>query len=447
MIRPSLQPDEFDRGHLGRLQRWNAFRDKNETLTALSRWNGEERRYQDGDRTGTPALLSCLTETPLERFIAEHTTLPWRRVISPHKTHIEHGGDDSQSVIAMSGFRLARDHAYLCPQCAAEDEARLGFSYWRRSHQLPGRLVCERHDTPLLALDEQWAFLHSPADYLETARHLVPGREHEIESHSLVRRFHAIGTALTARSCPIETIVARDVLKQRGQESFLQLHGGDALRPLLSDRILASFPRDWLNNVFPAIALKTEGQLFHRLDGVFYFSKSSSTAEAYILAFAVLFDSVDEVLEEIRAREGATVSRRPRRSTPVPDVEALKAAYIQHQGRHSAVAEACKTSVFTASSRLNTLGLPSLAQGRPVRNLRPAAEGFYLDGSSLLHAAERNGVPLSELESLVRGASGPALTHALKAMREDERLHAHPAGKQRSKFVGRTDLEDAPLAA
>lgn len=447
MIRPSLQPDEFDRGHLGRLKRWNAFRDKTETLNALSRWSGEERNYRDGERTGTPALLSLLTETPLEQFISEHTTLPWRRVISPHKTHIEHGGDESQSVIAMSGFRLARDHAYLCPHCVAEDEARLGFSYWRRSHQLPGRLLCGTHGTPLLALDDQWAFLNAPSECIKAARNLLPTREHQIDRHPLVQRFHAIGMALAARSQPIETIVARDVLKQRGQERFLHLHGGEALRPLLSDLVLSSFPRDWLNNVFPAITLKTEGQLFHRLDGVFYFSKSSSTAEAYILAFAALFDSVEEVLETIRTREGATVSRRPRRSTSAPDVETLRAAYILHQGRHSAVAEACKTSVFTASSRLNALGLPSLVQGRPARNLRPAAEAFYLDGCSLPHATERNGIPFADLEALVRCASGPALTQALKAMRADERRDAHPAETKRSRAFVRTDLEDTPLAA
>lgn len=37
----------------------------------------------------------------------------------------------------------------LCPECVREDLRRLGETYWRRCHQLPGVLVCPEHGTPL----------------------------------------------------------------------------------------------------------------------------------------------------------------------------------------------------------------------------------------------------------------------------------------------------------
>lgn len=39
-----------------------------------------------------------------------------------------------------------------CHDCILADEDEHGFAYWRRDHQLPGVLVCQKHGTPLLAL-------------------------------------------------------------------------------------------------------------------------------------------------------------------------------------------------------------------------------------------------------------------------------------------------------
>jgi hypothetical protein len=48
----------------------------------------------------------------------------------------------ASSVIAPSRFRL-------CRQCTADDLARLGETYWRRSHHLPGVLACPHHGIAL----------------------------------------------------------------------------------------------------------------------------------------------------------------------------------------------------------------------------------------------------------------------------------------------------------
>ncbi len=114
LIRPSVLPDEIDRGYLGRVMRVNGLSDKQGILRALRVWSGLPADGGTGPRTGTIALLSQLANIPLYVFVARHTTLPWRRAITWHKTHIDHGGEHSESIVAGSGIRLAREAAYFC---------------------------------------------------------------------------------------------------------------------------------------------------------------------------------------------------------------------------------------------------------------------------------------------------------------------------------------------
>ncbi len=37
----------------------------------------------------------------------------------------------------------------FCPKCHVEDEQKYGEAYWHRQHQIPGMLVCLKHETPL----------------------------------------------------------------------------------------------------------------------------------------------------------------------------------------------------------------------------------------------------------------------------------------------------------
>lgn len=49
-----------------------------------------------------------------------------------------------------AGLRLPPARLRWCPDCRDEAEARHGEPYWRRSHQIPGVLVCPDHGGPLL---------------------------------------------------------------------------------------------------------------------------------------------------------------------------------------------------------------------------------------------------------------------------------------------------------
>lgn len=50
----------------------------------------------------------------------------------------------------LTRFDTGRPRA-ACPECAKQDLEASGFTWWRRSHQIPGVSVCHRHDTALIS--------------------------------------------------------------------------------------------------------------------------------------------------------------------------------------------------------------------------------------------------------------------------------------------------------
>jgi hypothetical protein len=416
LSRLKVLPDEVDRGYLGRVMRFNGVRERQGALRALRVTGGEPADGGEGLRTGTVALLASLSAMPLDEFVAAHTTLPWRRAIAWLKTDVEHGGEDSDSIISISGLRLARNAAYLCPACVASDQAALGFSYWRRDHQLPGREICAEHGTMLARVEDEWAFVKSPANFIRTGQ-AVSLAESNAQEQLLVRRFHAIADALMARRLPVPIAVMREVLKRRGQACGLQTHGGEVRHALLSDVIKRAFPEQWLREVYPALLSKPERKLMNRVDGVFYFAKGASSVEPYFLALAVLFDSADEALQALQQAEMKPQPAKARTRGEGPSLDALVSAYVESRGNLSEVARLCESSVFMVSKRLTELGLPTLHR-KNASGIHKAAWAFYVENLGLIESAAVGGISLAELGDLIR-SGGPLLVRALRAMGQE----------------------------
>jgi hypothetical protein len=110
-----------------------------------------------------PSRLGCVEPwarsewgLSLENIVLGHTA-------APYYLHLRGRRAYRAAVVAMRGTgrhlqvrlglctSIVRDTDYfrLCPDCVREDLRRLGETYWRRCHQLPGVLVCPEHGTPL----------------------------------------------------------------------------------------------------------------------------------------------------------------------------------------------------------------------------------------------------------------------------------------------------------
>lgn len=421
LLRPSLMDDEMDRGYLGRVKRLNGYQEKRQATDALRAWDAALRG--DVGRVATTELLSSCAAVSLETFTNAHMTLPWRRAITPFHAEIGHGSAEAASIHRISGFRLARNGAYLCPECIADDHSSVGFSYWRREHQIPGRYLCRRHQMPLRRVEDEWAFLEAPVVYLARSMPIAYALIEASSQHSMTQRFSAIGEALMERSAPLPLRAVMRALKQRARALDLQADGSEAKHPLLSDLILDRFPRDWLDEIFPAVGAKRRGVRHHQLDGVLYLSNAASSVEAYLLAAAVLFESPDQAVAAFTAENACDAPPVKRRSKTAPATKSLRDAYVAAEGRYSAVAARCDTSLAIARTRLERMGLPNLIRGRAQRDFRRAAIAFYREGLPMAEAAAIGGVPCAELEVLVREA-GVALIDVLDVMRNERSLQA-----------------------
>jgi hypothetical protein len=417
LIRPSLLPDEMDRGYLGRVEKWNGYeglKDKKATLETMRDWLGEEINPAPGETGATIKLLSRVAGVEIEQFVADHTLLSWRRAITPYKTHVEHGSAAEESILSNTGFRVSRPGAVFCKDCIQDDQETLGFSYWRRSHQLPGKCLCEKHQTPLYMVRDEWAFLLAPAFWYDHPK------THEIPSlglaHPFVAKFYAIAAMLSSRSIPLSTRIIRRVMAQRGREMNLQCNADDVRRPLLSDLIARTFPADWLEDVFPPAKKNRPGKLFNQLDGVFYFANGPSSVEAYFLALAVLFDTTEDIAKAIDI-EGAK-PHRARARKPHPEADTLLQAYLAQKGSHAGVAKQCEASIFVVTQLLNKMGLPNLVVGRSRSSVLEACRAFYVEKCGFAESAARGGISVKQLEAVLRVAS-PELMRAVEVMLED----------------------------
>lgn len=97
--------------------------------------------------------LAELTGLPAESLLKENTVFPYLTAFLPgwQVRHIR-GRLLSEDVFNLKSLATLIQHAAVsglgrrfCPECARQELASLGESYWHRLHQLPGVLVCIVH--------------------------------------------------------------------------------------------------------------------------------------------------------------------------------------------------------------------------------------------------------------------------------------------------------------
>lgn len=147
-----------------------------------------------------------------ERLAAGFTLLPYYSAFQPPAVA-------AAALAAMTGGRAgglhlrlgiaattvaAPDRLRFCPACHTEALGRWGERYWRRTHQLPGVLVCPEHDTPLVdstvtpGLGHQHAFVAADED---TGR-----EEHRLPSWATDESCRALLHAVARRSAALLTV-------------------------------------------------------------------------------------------------------------------------------------------------------------------------------------------------------------------------------------------------
>jgi len=407
LTRPAPFPEELDRGYLGRVMRLNGTATAKETEALMSIWSGVADKSRR--EVSCLELLSKVADVELPQFARQHSTLPFRRGITSYQPDLPHGSESNRSMLWTTGMRLARTGVYFCAECAKEDQDFHGQSYWRREHQLPGLLWCQKHTTALKYVEHKHAFLSPPAAYLHNCQAIDETWAKEAFDNQFIQRYLEISFGLMDREAPLDVKRVSAILK--ASASGFQTHGGKVKAPLLSDAVITAFGRPWLATVLPRLADKPVGVLLSQLDGVLFLSNSASSVSAYILACALLFESADTALNTLQASQVGI--KRYRQRSPQIDRDELIEIYVEARGNYSMIATLLSISKPMVTVKYRAIGLPNLNEGN--KSLLKAAVAFFVEEQSLVNSATKGGSSVEAMEDLLRSA-GSGFAHALRSI-------------------------------
>lgn len=411
LICPVPFPEEIDRGYLGRVMRFNGCVKEKDAIELMRVWDRcADKSWRE---VSCLELLSRVAGMEVATFVTQHTSLPLRRGITSYQPDLPHGCESNRNMLWSTGMRMARTGAYFCEQCAKEDAAFHGQSYWRRKHQMPGLLWCPKHMAPLRYLDDESAFLSPPTILMDNSHVVDASWSNEIMGNETVLRYLQICWALMERTSPLAVKAVSAILRGKASSAGFQTYGGPVRAPLLSDVAIERCGRTWLSTVLPVLADKPDGILSSQLDGVLYLPTSASSVSAYALASALLFDTADDALNNLCGPVPAAIHGRQRRTVDIGR-EVLIAGYVQARGSHSKTAALLAIPIPAAAKRLNALGLPNLIES-PSKNTVKAAVAFFVDKVSFAKSAELGGIGQDAMEDLVR-TSGTGFVDVLSEM-------------------------------
>lgn len=163
-----LMPDEFVYGAIGRYRKLTDVPRKRiskfDICCSLNK--GYLEKQYSFTAVQTLAKEFCIDEKTL---LLKHSFLPFFSAI---RTGYTTGDVQSRfEKYKQSHLWLSAPSGKLraCQNCVTSDINDFGFSYWRRSHQLPGLIRCHRHRTPIERLAGDAGY-HSPAEIIKSCK-------------------------------------------------------------------------------------------------------------------------------------------------------------------------------------------------------------------------------------------------------------------------------------
>ncbi|AZN38003.1 TniQ family protein [Iodobacter ciconiae] len=342
-------PDEFVGGHFGRLGRVNGYNSSLQLIREL------DECFRSGAKDWEPPSVDRLITTHLgmesEAYLQKHTMLPFYWV-----TTFEREEPRKFESVAKSRQRAAlkheRDAAYFCDECVKSDKRDLGFSYWRRFHQLPGVDTCSIHRTALRYIHKQNAFDEPPQRWSAIAE-TVSKELAELQCHPVISRYTKISSRFLnqQRQCRyVASAFHSASARQMGLKVVLR---GSATR--ISDRMQQELPSLWLSTHWPELAKKQERVLFSALDGVI--GSQVCTGLAHALTLALCHDDADYAVSKFfeLPLDQHKVSF-PKKVIMRSD---MQNAYLQCEGNFSAMSKFLEKDMSTVTRHMKKAGVPS----------------------------------------------------------------------------------------
>ena len=281
-------PDEFCRGHIGRLRRLNFFNSSENYIRNIS------LLYREFHGTARPLeAVASLSNLPLHNYLLLHTLLPITNlIIKGHE--LDPTMTWSNYIVSAHGLSKTHQGGYFCDQCVREDIDFWGYSYWRRSHQIRGVHCCEKHNLhPLRHAQTTFAFDYSPDFW---------GSDKKVKASIYAGQYRAssaIQTYGVACQGLLDNHVAWDIkhIKMQLQErlklsEFKNLISKKDRIPL-RQILLEHYPSKFLSEMIPTFIYKCDDFKYPLMD--FFTNMKCNSETPYLLIFLllILYDSIE----------------------------------------------------------------------------------------------------------------------------------------------------------
>ena len=397
LVRATPLADELAAGHIGRLRLLNNQGTNNGCIALLRK--DYARRGLGAPNDPVAHVVATLCDVPIDTYLRQHTMLPFTAFACAEKLRTPNGSWIS-TVVTRSGLLTPRQGGYACPACVAEDHATRTISYWRRTHQLPSELWCNRHPSiALVHIDHPRPFEQLPGSWLES-EHAKPGqpsgalRESKfwLAFQDACQTMLQFGHNLPARQvrCAISTAAIAAGLRTTS----------NGKRAVLSDLLLERAPLEVVKHVFPDLPSKTVGAYINAIDEAAHRHSDAPQSTATATAIALLFKRASDALIAFQNVPPQAIA---------PKLSITK-AFLRLKGDVREIARALGVSESDARKRLQGMWRHIHANTGAERC---AIELFAL-GTPLTVACEKHDADRELVENLIRGRlrKGKTLTLA-----------------------------------
>lgn len=355
--RPTILPEEWAPGYLGRVATFNALQSEGGVYDQLFEASTDvKRRANPSWRAESLARCSGLS---LDEFGRLHTLQPLFGAFKASKS--AHDPKYWVSIVNVSNF--GRNLQFFCPKCVDADLEFHGVSYWRRHLQIPGQLSCPAHQSPLAYTTQASGMLRSPVEALDSAKVVPAEVANAAKESTAVQRFLGLVAHFLGPWSTVTVLCLAQALRSRS-EVVGSPDMSMWIRPYVRSIPSNVYPAAWLNRCFPGLTANSS----YRADVAWGDSFSSALQKldvwCYLLVMAAAFESVEDAIEALT---------NPAARQTAKD---LRTEVLMSFGRGATIAECA-----------HRMGVSAELAEEYIRHFVAARMGAKLSDSGLAHLA------------------------------------------------------------
>lgn len=393
MLIPKINPDEFGPGYLIRLGLVNGLKSQKDVLKRILHHYPNITEH----RTLPPYLLSVVLGMSTEEYCQEHSLLPIYRSISNSALDLAHGSIQNLYGLQRWGHFAKIKYLKVCKSCINEDLDFLGYSYYRRSHQIPGVMCCTKHGPESGYLYSAPLENFCNPDQINNAQLTLL----EQQDNQYISRILTIMDGLCEIKEPTDPISLIPIMQSKAKElGYKWFDRGRS--ELFSDMVIQHLPIDWLENLGINLDSKIRGKRSGKIDGALSPQKAPFQALVYIVVLGMLFEDADQVLTLIRTVKSLPIQkvRTLRKFDPKYwESDDFFRLYLSKGGNATEIARHVGVTDELIWRGLKIAKLPTIGL---YKNGPFKAFKLFQNGHSLQDAASASGVPIDKLEAIVR---------------------------------------------